>query len=133
MSRATGLRVLLAGDGGEFATTLRSEGHTVTAARNSTSALGAAESCVPDVVIVDLEQLDGDPFALAKHVRRAARWHKPMVIAISHRECATCDARLREAGVDLLLVKPVEAKLLTGFLGRLWSVVRDFESFDPMI
>lgn len=43
------------------------------------------------------------------------------------------EACCREAGIDLLLVDPVEPAFLTGFLGRLGAVVVDYDSFDPII
>lgn len=60
-------------------------------------------------------------------------WRKPMFVALGGADTARCEACCREAGIDLLLVKPVDPSMLTGFLGRLRSVVEDYESFDPAI
>jgi CheY-like chemotaxis protein len=133
MNRPRGMRVLLAGGHGELASSLREAGHDVDAAADGTSAVRAAESSSHDVVILDLDVPESDPYDLARTVRAASYWPKPLFVALAQTLDPLREDRSREAGIDLLLAKPVPPGLLTGFLDRLSTVVADYESFDPAI
>jgi len=127
------MRVLLAGSDGELVSRLREAGHDVDAAPDGTSAVRAAESSSHDVVILDLDAAGSDPFALARNVRAVSYWPKPLFVGLAGTLDPQHEDRSREAGIDLLLAKPVPPGLLTGFLDRLSTVVADYESFDPAI
>ena len=133
MTSPRGLRVLLAGDHGELATLLRSAGHDVAAGPTRAAALGAAEAASHDVVILDPDGVDSDPFALARRLRAVAYAPKPLFVALSRDAGPQFEADCRDAGIDLLLIKPVEPRLLTGFLDRLSAVAADYTAFDPAI
>jgi DNA-binding response OmpR family regulator len=127
------MRVLLTGSHSELASRLREAGHDVDAAADGSSAIRAAEASTHDVVILDLDGTEGDPYALARHVRAASYFPKPLFVGLAQALDPNHENRSRAAGIDLLLAKPVQPGLLTGFLDRLSSVVADYESFDPMI
>ena len=132
MQKPYGLRVLMVGDHGPLAEPLRGEGHEVIVVPDAPAATDAAR-VVLDVVVLDLDQPGIDVAGLADAIRRRAFWRKPMFIALARHGGAGPEKRCKEAGLDLLLVKPVAPDLLMGFLGRLQAVVQDLESFDPMI
>ena len=94
--------------------------------------VSVARSSSLDVVILDFEEGDRS-FALAKEIRAASLWRKPMFVAIAGAGGDPCEACYREAGIDLLLVKPVATELVTQILGRLIGIVADYASFDPVI
>jgi CheY-like chemotaxis protein len=133
MTRPRGMRVLLAGSHSELASPLREAGHDVDAAADGTSAVRAAESSSHDVVILDLDESGSDPYALARNVRAVSFWPKPLFVGLAQSLDPQHEDRSREAGIDLLLAKPVQPGLLTGFLNRLSTVMADYESFDPAI
>src|SRR5947207_5391104 len=107
MNRPRGMRVLLAGSPSELASSLREAGHDVDAAADGTSAVRAAESSSHDVVILDLDVPESDPYALARNVRAASYWPKPLFVGLAQALDAQREDRSREAGIDLLLAKPV--------------------------
>src|SRR5689334_8789807 len=119
MARSRGLRVLLAGGegGGALEEALRSAGHDVSASADDAGALTTAKASCLDVVILDVEGLqESDPFALAQGIRAVSFWRKPLFVVMAQ-EGGRCESCCREAGIDLLFVKPVAPQLVTGFLG----------------
>jgi two-component system CheB/CheR fusion protein len=133
MHEQHGFRVLVVADDAPFAGPLRADGHEVIVAGDGPSALATSARMVLDVVIMDLGLPGVDGHALAQEIRRQVLWRKPMFIALGHGSGEAACQRCREAGIDLYLVKPVGENLLRGFLARLQAVVRDIESFDPVI
>jgi DNA-binding response OmpR family regulator len=133
MSKPGGLRVLLVGCTDAVIRAVEQSGHRTAAHANANASLSEARDTGLDVVILDLGLAGADPFALAKSLRAASRWRKPMFLALGDNDSDELDGSCREAGIDLLLVKPVEPEHVAGFLTRLQTVVEDQESFDPAI
>jgi DNA-binding response OmpR family regulator len=133
MARSKSLRVLLAGEGGELAQALRDAGHEVDVGDDALAALDAAESYVLDVAVIDLEGFHGAPFALARAIRVASFGYKPLFIVVTASPGAEVEADCRDAGIDLMLTKPVRPMTLVGFVNRLGSIVAEYEAFDPAI
>src|SRR5438309_1813386 len=126
MATSRGLRILQAGGRGEFQNALRAEGHVVESAPDGPTAVARARATCQDVVVLRLDGIDGDPFALAKEIRAAGYWRRPMFIAISLPGRKDCEVCFRDAGIDLLLLEPVPSRILTEFSNRLRAVVSDF-------
>src|SRR5262249_2890621 len=118
MARTKSLRVLLAGEGGEFEHALRAAGHDVDVGDDAVAALNVAGSYSLDVVVIDLDEFQGEPFALAKAIRVATFGYKPLFVAMTASQTGQVEDKCRDAGIDLLLLKPVALALLTGFLRR---------------
>jgi DNA-binding response OmpR family regulator len=132
MSKRAGLTVLLIGCPEGVVQAVCAGGHRAYTPAPE-EAPGVARDAAPEVVILDLAGAGGDPFGLAREIRASSWWRKPMFIALAEAADAGLESRCAEAGIDLVMLKPVGAGLLTGFLGRLDAVVRDYESFDPAI
>jgi CheY-like chemotaxis protein len=120
----SGLHILVAEDDPVTAATLalvlRRDGHRVQLAPDGPTAVERAQEQPPDVVLLDinLPGLDGwevarrlppPPHALAK---------RPFLIAVSGSGMGADPRRCREAGIDLLLAKPVDLGLLRWVLRR---------------
>lgn len=134
MPRSARLRVLLAGAYAALHRALLAAGHDVTSAPDSFAALAAAEERHLDVVVIDRDSFQGEPFALAKAVRATSLGFKPFFALLAppgHDD--RLEDHCREAGIDLLLFAPVAPSLVAGFLDRLGSVVAEYDSFDPAI
>src|SRR5262245_29126400 len=96
---------------------LRLWGHEVRKAADGPSALKAAGTFLPEVVLLDLAMPGMDGFEVARQLRRMAHLGRPLLVAVTGygRECDI--ARARQAGFDLLLAKPVDPGQLRLLLG----------------
>jgi DNA-binding response OmpR family regulator len=128
MPESPGLSVLLVGTDGKLAAALRADRHRVADVADSVAALRSARIDSHDVVVLSLDL--PRPFLTARELRAACWWRKPMFIALGP---ADSDEACRDAGIDLLLVPPVDPAFLTGFINRLGAVVAEYDSFDPSI
>jgi DNA-binding response OmpR family regulator len=133
MASRFGLRVLLVGCSEEVARAVRDGGHDASSRGDSVSAVRDARACTPDVVILDLGAVPGDPLSLAREIRTASLWPKPLFVALVEGETAELEAQCKAAGIDLLFVKPLRPGLLAEFLSRLTAVAEEYRSFDPAI
>ena len=124
-----GLRVLVVEDDQTCAETmeqfLRLTGHAVRVAPNATTALGCLEAEESDVVLLDIDlpgEMDG--YELARWIGRQPTEKRPFLVAVTgygEKE----DRRNSElAGIDLHLVKPVDAGKLQGLLSRFERIIR---------
>lgn len=132
MSKPGGLSVLLLGCSEEMVRAVRDGGHQTAAPATPMAGIAQARETVLDVVVLDLDAGD-DPFDLARGIRAVSLWRKPMFVALTERSTEELNRRCEKAGIDLLLIKPVEPNLVAEFLTRLDAVVQDYESFDPVI
>jgi CheY-like chemotaxis protein len=121
--RGGGLHILVAEDDPATAATLalvlRRDGHRVQLAPDGPTAVERARDQPPDVVLLDigLPGLDGlevvrrlpPPQALAK---------RPFLIAVSGPGLGAAPRWCREAGIDLLLARPLDLGLLRWVLRR---------------
>jgi CheY-like chemotaxis protein len=137
MPRSRGLQVLVVENDREaaesLALVLRQDGHEVQVAGDGVAALEEARSAQPDVVLIALGLPGMDGFSVAKRLHDQFAWRRPLLVAVSGQggpEACRCSAA---AGIDLHLVKPVEAEKLLYFLRRFGAVLDDIEGFDPKI
>jgi DNA-binding response OmpR family regulator len=133
MARTKSLRVLLAGEAEELARALRAAGHEVDVGEDAITALDVAEAYALDVTVIDLEGFRGEPYALARAIRTASFGYKPLFVALARSPDGRVEGECRDAGIDLLLTKPVHLAALVGFVNRLGAVVAEYEEFDPSI
>lgn len=110
-----GIHVLLASEDTErlelFTSVLEYWGALVTARNSAKSALHAMERLRPNVLVVDIEQIDGEGEALIRRVRAlpeeaGGRLPAIAVVVIAREEEIQ---RLKAAGFDAHLTKPVPA------------------------
>jgi CheY-like chemotaxis protein len=94
-------------------------GHDVRRAYDGTSALALANAYQPDVLLLDINMTNMNGLELAGQVRQQARFKGCFVVAVT----GCTDSRLwplcEEAGVDLILIKPVSPSILRALL--LWE------------
>jgi two-component system OmpR family response regulator len=83
------------------------------------SALSVAETFHPRVCLLDLDMpgMDGDE--LAARIRAALKGECPVMVALTARGDENSVDRIRAAGFDLHLTKPVNPNQLVGALNRL--------------
>jgi CheY-like chemotaxis protein len=97
---------------------LELHGHRVRTAYDGPSALEVAGANATDVVFIDLAMPGMDGWKLARLLREEAGANQPFVVALSGFAGPEYVRRSGEAGIDLHLVKPVEAEKLVDILGR---------------
>jgi DNA-binding response OmpR family regulator len=105
------LRVLIVDDHRATTDTLFSLavrwGHDVRRAYDGVWGLELARSCRPEVMLVEMLMPDVDGFEVARQVRGHNGLEHCFIIAVTGRTDAKHRAKSYEAGVDLLLIKPV--------------------------
>jgi CheY-like chemotaxis protein len=120
--------VLVVDDQPETADTLalllRQVGYEVWIARDGNSALAAARSHHPDVVLLDigLPDMEGYDVARQLHQRRSNR--SPYLVAVTGHGEDVDRLRSEQAGLDLHLVKPVDPDTLTAILEHFQETLR---------
>jgi CheY-like chemotaxis protein len=122
------MRVLIIDDHRATTNTLSSLvvhwGHDVRSACDGATGLALAAAYRPDVLLLDMLMPGVNGFDVAIQVRRQDRLRHCFMIAITGRTDASHRHRCYEAGVDLLLIKPVEPTHLRTLLELELDLVR---------
>ena len=92
-------------------------GHKVEYAINGYVAINVARRFHPDFVLLDLGLPGIDGFEVCRQIKRDPELRSCRVIALTAFSQHEFRARAKEAGCELYLVKPVEAKVLEDLLG----------------
>ncbi len=118
---ASRLRVLVVDDNRDFASTLTMllelEGHDVLAVHDGIAGYDAALSYRPDVVLMDIGLPGVTGYELARKLRQVDGLAGRTLIALTGYGQAEDRRRVREAGFDLHLVKPVDPDALLRAVG----------------
>lgn len=93
-------------------------GHEVEVALDGETALPAARANPPDVVLLDLGLPGMDGWQVARRVQGICPGKTPLLIALSGHGLEEDRRRSWYAGIDLHLVKPVDAQGLRNLLAR---------------
>jgi PAS domain S-box-containing protein len=101
---------------------LQIRGWEVTTAENGTKAIALAKTCLPDVILMDVQMPDMDGLEAARRLRaEAALWVTP-IIALTALAMPGDRERCLEAGMDDYVIKPLGLKelyrTLTSWLNR---------------
>ena len=99
-----------------WALLLRLWGHNVETADDGPSALVAALSRRPDVVLMDLALRDLDGLAVARRLREKLGPHRPLMVAATGFEGDRYRRAAFAAGFDFFLLKPAEIDHLRDIL-----------------
>jgi len=114
-------RILVVDDEAEmavlFAGLLEGNGHQTLVVHDGRSALAAVRSFGPDVVILDLGLPEMDGYEIARRIREEHADEKILLIAATgYRKN---DARLKQAGFDQHLIKPLDMQRLAALIAGL--------------
>jgi CheY-like chemotaxis protein len=124
----TRLRVLVVDDDADclfvVAALLRLAGHEVHTARNGWEALQVAQRVRPGVVLLDLGLPGMSGYELAGQMKKHAA-QPPFLIALTGHGREEARRRCRDAGIDLHLLKPVDADHLLEVLACRSRVAAD--------
>ena len=117
---ADALRVLVVDDNIDVARSidrlLRVSGHTVRVVHNGASAMKAALEFLPNAVLLDIGLPDVDGLQLAKWVRQEPTLRNVLLIALTGYGLDSDKERIRQAGFDHHLVKPVSFEKVQSIL-----------------
>jgi two-component system, sensor histidine kinase and response regulator len=123
--KAASLRVLVAEDSRvnrHHATGLLTpRGHDVVAVETGQQAVAAARDGRFDVILMDVEMPDMDGLQAAVEIRQAegATGRRVPIVAVTSRDLASDLEACRAAGMDALLVKPLDASALLPLIDQL--------------
>jgi CheY-like chemotaxis protein len=87
-------------------------GHEVTVARDGRAALEAARRLAPDIALLDIELPKMDGCEVARQFVALHREKRPVLIGVSGYGGTALARRYAAAGIDLLLLKPVDPEEL---------------------
>jgi two-component system, chemotaxis family, CheB/CheR fusion protein len=114
-------RILVVDDEAEvavlFASRLEVSGHQTLVVHDGPSALAAVRSFGPDVVILDLGLPEMDGYEIARRIRDEHADEKILLIAATGYE--KNEARLKQAGFDQHLIKPIKMQSLSALIAGL--------------
>ena len=117
------LRILIVDDlvdaADSLALLLKRRGHSVRTVYDGSAALSAAESFIPQVVVLDLAMPKLDGYCLAERLRQQPGMQRACLIALSGYGRATDVEKSRQAGCDHHLLKPAGLAQLEAILSKL--------------
>lgn len=91
-------------------------GHVASLAYDGIAALRAAAAQRPDVVLLDIEMPFMDGCEVARHLRADVSRNECLIIAVTGRADHLRRQQCIEAGIDLLLIKPVNPSVVETLL-----------------
>jgi signal transduction histidine kinase len=115
-------RILAADDNRDsaesLAVLLQMDGHEVRLAFDGEAAIALTHEFVPDVALLDIAMPKQNGFDVARHIRRQPWGSQVYLIALTGWGQEEDRARVRAAGFDAHLVKPVEPRVLSRILAE---------------
>jgi PAS domain S-box-containing protein len=122
-TRDTKRRILVVDDNEDaaemLALVLDQAGYRTKTAYDSRTALAAVDAWSPEVVILDIGLPDINGYEVARELRRAERFADLSLIALTGWGTQDDEQKAMDAGFDVHLTKPVDARALHGALARL--------------
>lgn len=91
-------------------------GHDVRRAYDGTNALALASSYQPDVLLLDINMTTLNGLEVARQVRQQGHLNDCFVVAVTGCTDAGLWPLCKEAGIDLILIKPVSPSILKALL-----------------
>jgi len=90
-----------------FRAVLAMKGHQVTALATGEGLLGAIAQAKPDLLLMDIQLPGKDGYELLKEVRNS-QWRSLAVIALTAHARGQDEERVRDAGFDGYITKPID-------------------------
>ena len=114
-----------------LAASFRKLGHEV---RESSNVAEYAASMIvpPDVLIFEINSNDPCQADQIRGMFEHEVKRKPLFIALADRSDLYADRRAKDAGIQLVLVKPIEPALLAGVLRRFQDMLTTVEVLAPL-
>lgn len=100
-------------------TLLRVDGFEVTSADSGAAALAAVSAALPDLVLLDLMMPDMDGFEVVRRLKADPVANRVPIVMVTALDDAASRARLAAAGVERVLVKPVDRWQLKALMAEL--------------
>jgi CheY-like chemotaxis protein len=98
---------------------LESEGYEVKTATDAAEALAALGLCSPRLILMDIQLPDLDGLELTRRLKRApATAHTPIVAVTAYAMKGDAE-KMRAAGCDAYVPKPIDTRALVALVGRL--------------
>lgn len=91
-------------------------GHEVKQAYDGSTALALANTFLPDVLLLDMNMPGMNGLEVSRRVRQQACLKQCFIVVVTGRTESTLWPLCRQAGVDLILVKPVAPSILKALL-----------------
>jgi DNA-binding response OmpR family regulator len=114
------LRVLIVDDNHAMADCefklIRLWGHDVSRAYDGSTALAFANAYLPDILLLDLNMPEMSGLEVSRRVRQQDCLKKCFIVVVTGRTESTLWPLCMQAGVDLILVKPVAPSILKALL-----------------
>jgi CheY-like chemotaxis protein len=104
------------------ATLLRTWGHEVKVAADGPSALLAAQTYQPDVIVLDIDLPDMGGWKVAKLLHEQATGNRPLLLAVTGYGPGCDTQHSSDSGVDLHLIKPLDPDELRLLLDN-WQAI----------
>jgi CheY-like chemotaxis protein len=101
-----------------LAVLLRGLGHMVEAAYDGQAAVAAARRMWPDVIFLDIALPGLDGFQVAAEIRRDSSFARTLIVAVTGLATDEDRKRAHEVGVDVYLIKPMDARFIESFVGN---------------
>jgi CheY-like chemotaxis protein len=86
------------------------------ACHDGLSAIETARWFLPAVILLDIALPGMDGIAVARRLREDERFHRTLVVAVTGYDTPDDRRRIREAGFDIYLAKPIDAGVLEQLL-----------------
>lgn len=86
------------------------EGHSVITAVDARDALAVLDSRMPDLILMDLAMPGMDGLTLTRHLKAQPRFQAIPVVALTASAMKGDDLRVREAGCDGYITKPIDTR-----------------------
>jgi DNA-binding response OmpR family regulator len=127
MRAADGLSILIVEDDYDTAQSmtmlLETQNHQVRWARDGIAALVEADACLPDLILLDIGLPELDGYEVARRLKDRHLVKDPLVVVTTGNGREPDTSRLREMGIDLYLLKPIDPAALLSLLARFRQVL----------
>jgi DNA-binding response OmpR family regulator len=127
MKVSDGLQILVVEDDHDTAESLTmllsTQQHRVRWVRDGISALEEADAHLPDLILLDLGLPELDGYEVARRLKDRQLTKDPLVVVTTGNGHEPDTTRLREMGIDLYLVKPIDPDALLSLIARFRRVL----------
>jgi two-component system, cell cycle response regulator DivK len=107
-----------------FCDVLRSQGHEVEGVRDAREAINRATLFAPDFIVLDIQMPHMTGFELIEAIRRDVILRRTPIMAVTAYAGHGDEERIREAGADAFVSKPVSLARFLASVGELQALAQ---------